>query len=250
MNLTLDVFGLNLERLLRSAGEQGLSLRCVRRMDGRCVRIVLPFWKIKEFAALCEQYGWQMREVRAGLVVRMARLFKRRCMLGASVMLCVVLVWLSSGMIWKIEIEHAGENIAEVRRCLKAEGVCVGRLKRRVSTDELKDALALAVPGLAHAAARFEGSILVIDCHGAKLGEQAGVAGEGSDIVAAQSGIIVRISAESGTPQVTAGQAVRKGEDGRRRNTAVQGAGGNYRAGVCAGRRTCKPERGGNSRDG
>ena len=153
-----------------------------------------------------------MREVRAGLVVRMARLFKRRCMLGASVMLCVVLVWLSSGMIWKIEIEHAGENIAEVRRCLKAEGVCVGRFKRRVSTDKLKDALALAVPGLAHAAARFEGSILVIDCHGARLGEQAGVAGEGSDIVAAQSGIVVRISAESGTPQVTAGQAVRKGQ--------------------------------------
>lgn len=134
MNLTLEVFGLNLERLLRSAGEHGLSLRCVRRMDGRCVRVVLPFWKIKEFAALCEQYGWQMREVRAGFIVRIARLFKRRCMLGASVMLCVVLVWLSSGMIWKIEIEHAGENIAEVRRCLKAEGVRVGRLKRRVST--------------------------------------------------------------------------------------------------------------------
>ena len=130
MNLTLDVFGLNLERLLRSAGEQGLSLRCVRRVDGRCVRIVLPVWKLKEFAALCEQYGWQMREVRAGLVVRMARLFKRRCMLGASVMLCVVLVWLSSGMIWKIEIEHAGENIAEVRRCLKAEGVRVGQIGR------------------------------------------------------------------------------------------------------------------------
>ena len=35
MNLTLEVFGLNLERLLRSAGEHGLSLRCVRRMDGR-----------------------------------------------------------------------------------------------------------------------------------------------------------------------------------------------------------------------
>lgn len=200
---------------------------------GRAVRPgCLPVWKLKEFAALCEQYGWQMREVRAGLVVRMARLFKRRCMLGASVMLCVVLVWLFLGNDLKIEIEHAGENIAEVRRCLKAEGVRVGRLKRRVSTDELKDALALAVPGLAHAAARFEGSILVIDCHGARLGEQAGVAGEGSDIVAAQSGIIVRISAESGTPQVTAGQAVRKGQVLIRGQERTGGGGTR-----CAGRR-------------
>ena len=212
MNLTLDVFGLNLERLLRSAGEQGLSLRHVRRMDGRCVRVVLPFWKRKEFAALCEQYGWQVREVRAGMGIKTLRFLGRRWMLGVSVALCVAGVWLSSEMIWKIEIEHADENVAEVRRCLKAEGVHIGQFKRCVSTDELKEALALAVPGLAHAAARFEGSILVVDCHGARSGERAGTEGTENDIVAAQSGIVVRISAESGTPQVVPGQAVRKGQ--------------------------------------
>lgn len=97
MNLTLEVFGLNLERLLRSAGSMGFPCAVSGRMDGRCVRVVLPFWKIKEFAALCEQYGWQMREVRAGFIVRIARLFKRRCMLGSVRELCVVLVWLILG---------------------------------------------------------------------------------------------------------------------------------------------------------
>ena len=212
MNLTLEISGLNLEKLLRAAGDKGLFLRHVRRVDGRCVRVVLPFWKKKELTALCEQYGWQMREADAGIGVRAARFFRKRCMLGVSAALCVALVWLSAGMIWKIEIDNAGENVAEVRRCLAAEGVRVGQFKRMVSTDAVQHALALAVPGLAHVAVRFEGSILVIDCQSARLGEQAGVAGEGSDIVAAQSGIIVRISAESGTPQVVPGQAVRKGQ--------------------------------------
>ena len=42
--------------------------------------------------------------------------------------------------------------------------------------------------------------------------EQAGVAGQGAEIVAAREGVVVRISAESGTPRVKPGQAVRKGQ--------------------------------------
>ena len=131
-------------------------------------------------------------------------------------------------MIWRVEITGAGENIAEVRRCLARENARVGRLKKRVSTDRLAAELALAVPGLSHAAARYEGSTLVVACQQAREGERAGVDGTGRDIVAAREGIIIRISAESGTPQVKAGQAVREGQ------TLIAGqertGGGNLRA--------------------
>ena len=39
MNLTLELFGLNLERLLRTAGENGVRLRNVRRADERTMRV-------------------------------------------------------------------------------------------------------------------------------------------------------------------------------------------------------------------
>ena len=212
MNLTLELSGLNLERLLRAAGECGVRMKNVRRVDERTMRVVVPAAQKKKVAALCEKYGWQMAEIRAGGLLRLARGAKRRWTLGLSVLLSILWVYLSSEMIWRVEIDGAGENAAEVRRCLEAENARVGRLKRRVSTDRLADALALAVPGLAHAAARYEGSTLVVDCQRAREGERAGVAGQGAEIVAAREGVVVRISAESGTPRVKPGQAVRKGQ--------------------------------------
>ena len=191
MNLTLELSGLNLERLLRAAGACGVRMKNVRRVDERTMRVVVPAEQKKRMAALCEKYGWQMAEIRAGGLLRLARGVKRRWTLGLSVLLSIFWVYLSSEMIWRVEIDGAGEN---------------------VSTDHLADALALAVPGLAHAAARYEGSTLVVDCQRAREGERAGVAGQGAEIVAAREGVIVRISAESGTPRVKPGQAVRKGQ--------------------------------------
>lgn len=179
MNLTLELSGLNLERLLRAAGACGVRMKNVRRMDERTMRVVVPAAQKKRMAALCEKYGWQMAEIRAGGLLRLARGVKRRWTLGLSVLLSIFWVYLSSEMIWRVEIDGAGENAAEVRRCLEAENARVGRLKRRVSTDHLADALALAVPGLAHAAARYEGSTLVVDCQRAREGERAGVPDRG-----------------------------------------------------------------------
>ena len=42
MNLTLELSGLNLERLLRAAGECGVRMKTVRRVDGRTMRVVVP----------------------------------------------------------------------------------------------------------------------------------------------------------------------------------------------------------------
>lgn len=228
MNLTLELFGLNLERLLRTAGENGVRLRNVRRADERTMRVTVSAAQKGKLAALCGRYGWQMTEVRADWPLRLIRTMKRRWTLGAAMLLSVFWVFVSSEMIWRVEITGAGENIAEVRRCLARENARVGRLKKRVSTDRLAAELALAVPGLSHAAARYEGSTLVVACQQAREGERAGVDGKGRNIVAAREGIIIRISAESGTPQVKAGQAVREGQ------TLIVGqertGGGNLRA--------------------
>ena len=87
MNLTLELSGLNLERLLRAAGECGVRMKNVRRVDERTMRVVVPAAQKKKVAALCEKYGWQMAEIRAGGLLRLARGAKRRWTLGLSVLL-------------------------------------------------------------------------------------------------------------------------------------------------------------------
>ena len=147
MNLTLELSGLNLERLLRTAGENGVRLQNVRRADERTMRVTVSAAQKGKLAALCGRYGWQMTEVRADWPLRLIRTMKRRWTLGAAMLLSVFWVFVSSEMIWRVEITGAGENIAEVRRCLARENARVGRLKKRVSTDRLAAELALAVPG-------------------------------------------------------------------------------------------------------
>ena len=53
MGMTLEIEGLNLERLLRTAAAAGLVLGDVQRVDVRAVRVRLPVWKRKRLLALC-----------------------------------------------------------------------------------------------------------------------------------------------------------------------------------------------------
>ena len=129
-----------------------------------------------------------------------------------SMLLCVLLVFVSSQMILRIGIEHTGANAAAVRRVLAQEGVHVGMLKKALELGTLRARLAHALPGLAFAGVEYRGSTLVLTGYQAVEGEELSVAGRGTDIVAARSGIITRISASNGTPVVKPGDAVHKGQ--------------------------------------
>ena len=52
MNLTLELSGLNLERLLRAAGACGVRMKNVRRIDERTMRVVVQEKKKKRSAML------------------------------------------------------------------------------------------------------------------------------------------------------------------------------------------------------
>ncbi|MGN0772998.1 MAG: sporulation protein YqfD [Candidatus Ventricola sp.] len=212
MHVTVEIEGINLEKLLRAAADGGLVVTHAQRCGPRRMRLRVRAYQMKRMQALCARFGWELREVRAGSLVRAARFLRRRALLAPSLALGALLVWLSSQMILAVRIDNAHESIAEVRRVLEDAGVRPGRLKAAFSIDELRARLALRLPGLSFVGLRYAGSTLVCDCRSATLGEQADVPGEGQDIVAAQPGIITRISASSGTPLVTPGQAVVKGQ--------------------------------------
>ena len=212
MRLTVLIEGINLEKLLRAAQEEGIVLFDAKRMDVRAMQVSLTPGSKRRLEALCEKSGWQMREVRADAALRMTRFLKRRLGLVAAFLCCLLLVYASSQMILSVSIEHAQENAAEVRRFLDEMGVRPGRLKRSFSLDDLREKLTFRLPGLSFASFRYAGSTLIADCRPSIQGEAFLISGSALDIVAAQPGIVSRISVSSGTPQVEPGQAVRRGQ--------------------------------------
>ena len=212
MLICVEIEGLNLEKLLRAAAEAGIPLRDVRRAHARTMRARVSAAHMAALLSLCERYGWVVRERKAGPLVRAGRFMLRRYMLAVGAALCVLAVYAASQLLLSVEIENAGAYIAAVRQELEAAGAVPGRPKRMISTDALRGRLEYALPGLSFVGVRFSGSTLIVDCREAREGEQAAVPGRGMDIVAGEAGIVTRIWASSGTPQVRPGQAVRAGQ--------------------------------------
>lgn len=212
MLVYVEIEGLNLEKLLRAAAEAGIPLRDVRRVGARTMRARVSAMHLKALRLLCERYGWVVREREAGLLVGAGRFLLRRCMLAVGAALCVLTVYAASHLLLAVETLHAGAYAAAVREELAAAGAVPGRPKSMISTDALRGRLEYALPGLSFVGVRFAGSTLIVDCREAREGEQAAVPGQGMDIVAGEAGIVTRIWASSGTPQVRPGQAVRAGQ--------------------------------------
>lgn len=212
MDLTVCIEGVNLEKLLREAPRSGVTLRGVRRLEGRRISARVSLIQMKALKALCARFGWELSEIHAGFCVRAIRLVRRRAALPAGLVLCAAAVWLSSQMILAVRIEHAMEHTAEVRRFLSESGVHPGRMKAAFSTDDLRARLNYAVPGLAFASLSYKGSTLVVDCRGEQAAQRLDLPGGGMDLVASREGIVTRISVRSGTPRVSPGEAVRKGQ--------------------------------------
>lgn len=212
MFVTVCIEGINLEKLLRAASQTGLLIRSASRKGMRAMRLRVRADQLEQLEEICTRCGWTCTIVGEGILVRMCRFFRARPAFVPAMALSVVLVWLSSQMILRIRIEGAQESEAEVRRVLVGENVRIGRLKKALSLDDLRAMLAHRLPGLAYAGAYYTGSTLVIDCQPAIEGERLRIAGSGSDIVAARSGIISKIWVSSGTPLVEPGQAVHKGQ--------------------------------------
>jgi len=212
MWICVSMRGLNLEKLLRIAAGAGIRLQCVRRLDTHALEARLPVSRAGRLRALCDSHGWEMEEIAAARTVRLLRFLRRRWALAAAAPMCVMLVLLASRFLLAVRIEHAGEHAAAVRSVLQSMSVRPGRRLSSLSADRLRSRLEYALPGLVYAGVRLEGSTLVIDCRPSHEGEQAGTGGESTDIIASQDGIVTRIWALSGTPQVAPGDAVRRGQ--------------------------------------
>jgi len=210
--MTLEISGLNLEKLLRECQLDGIRLRSVIRIKPRIIHARILPWDRKKIEEICLRFGWEMREIRAGLPIRILRLIRMRRALICGAALCMVLVALSTHLVLGVTIEGAGEYVGQVRVYLAGAGARPGMPKRLLSTDGLREALLMHLPGLSHVSLRFSGSMLEVKCHLSREGEQLMKPGEGRDLIASREGIVEKVVAISGTPLVKAGDAVFAGQ--------------------------------------
>ncbi len=207
--LRVRLEGLGAERLLSTFWRQGIRLWDVRRARRRGLELSISDkdWPAVERAA--EQKGFQLTVLKPGLKQKLYEVLKRRCGLCVGLMLGLGLSVLSLQYVWQVDIREAGKYQGEVRLFLAEQGLAPGVPLSRVDQGKLQEQLMWRLPDVKWAWVKKEGVRLTVRL---EEGVPARQKTEAGDVVAAEDGIIERITVFSGTALCKAGDAVQKGQ--------------------------------------
>lgn len=203
-NRVSDVISLLQSRRIRIMDVQWRSNRCRLRIG------------LQGFGALyaaCRQTGCKLRIVeRDGLPFAIQAAWRRKFFWMGSFLFVVVLYVLSS-MIWRIDISGLeGDAKRSLQQTAQENGLYVGAWKSRLpSLETLQRILLDKMPGLSWVGLNIDG----VYAHIQAVGKIPGVAQlntEPRDIVAAKPGVIRNVFATRGQVLVKPGQLVRPGQ--------------------------------------
>ena len=211
--LLVEISGYGQERLLNLCGHHGIGLWEVVCRNGiyRCCVLRTDF---KQMTAL-------VRKSRSRLIVRekhgfpwMLHRHKRRKWFVAGIPLCLILLYVFSLHIWRMEFDGNSYFTDELlKKTLKEQGYETGMRKSEILCDELEMMLRETYPEITWVSAQINGTGLYIQIRENK--EIMSVEEETSipcDLVASCDGVITSMITRSGTPLVKQGDTVSAGQ--------------------------------------
>lgn len=208
----IGVEGLNLERFVRQAAEQGIALTGMRRTGARRLTALVRESALPAVEALTVQGGWRLTVGRRHGLGRALTWMRVRRVLCMGLLAAGVALLAATQVIWRVEIADGGAYEAEIRQALEDMGVTPPFVRSMVSLGELRDGLEWRYPRIAWFECGWRGGTLVIRAVEGVLPRQDGLTDQPCDVVAARDGIVHAIVTRAGTPAVKPGQLVRKGE--------------------------------------
>ncbi len=139
--------------------------------------------------------------------------YKKRKIFFLSLLLGVILVYYMSLYIWDVQITgqelYTEESIIEF---LKSEGVYPGTKKSKIDCTEIEETLRKKYVDVGWVSAEIRGTRLLIKITETNLPKPYIAPTGPCHIVADQDGIVLRIITRTGTPKVSIGDVVRKGQ--------------------------------------
>ncbi len=203
--------GLNAEKLINAARKRGIALGRIQREENRALVMDASPRNYRALKALCREMGYEAGPAEPRGLLRFAERLKRRPGLWAGVLIGGALTLWSLGRVWGIRVENAGPYAGEIRLFLEEKGIRPGIRRASVDLEEMREELEWRLPKVKWVRAEWAGVAL-------RLRVEEGVpppekeASQASDIVAAEDGLLKRLTVFAGTPKARTGELVRKGQ--------------------------------------
>ncbi|MDO5326468.1 MAG: sporulation protein YqfD [Clostridia bacterium] len=212
LSVQFTLTGWSAEKLLNEAGKLGIKLKRVRREKNRSITVRTSAHDYEAFCRLAAEKGFQVGKMKPVGLLRLLRMLKGRIGLWVGAAAGIGMLMFSFCFVWQVNIENAGPYEGEVRSYLEALDIRPGILRSKISLGDLRDQLEWRFPQVKWIRTAWTGTALSITLEQGTPPPETEDAGKAGNVVAAEDGLISRISTFAGTPLVKAGDFVRAGQ--------------------------------------
>lgn len=206
-----SVTGLSVEKLLNEARKGGIALRAQRGAQ-REMTLECAAGDYRRLAELALNRGYHVGEAEPVGLLRGLRALGRRWGIAAGAAIALALLCYSLTFVWQIRIEEAGAYQGEVRLFLEEEGIRPGIRRRQVELAQLRERLEWRLPQVKWVQIFWQGTGLTIRLVEGTAPPSIETEGDAGDVVAAQDGVIWRLTTFAGTPVCKEGDLVKAGQ--------------------------------------
>ena len=215
--LSIKVFGFSPERFMNLCSNHNIFLWDIEN-HGAYYTMKISLKGFYRLRGISRKTGTRVVITkRYGLPFLSLRMWRRRIFVGGLLGSLIFWIWMS-GFIWAIEVEGNYYVTTDVfQDFLVSNGFEAGIKKSEVEIEALEKAIRNEFDIVTWTSARIDGTRLLIqvqenDLIQAEDSKPELPKGEGVDLVADKDGEIVSIVTRSGSPKVTAGTLVKKGD--------------------------------------
>ncbi len=205
------ISGLNAEKLINEARKRGLTLRRTRREKNRSLTVDLSPRDHRSLEALAREMGYEISPAEhLGLLQLWKRLCRRPGLWTGVFIGAALLIW-SLGFVWQIKVENAGAYAGEIRLYLEENGIRPGIRRKCVDLAALREGLEWRLPKVKWVRAEWAGVALRLRVEEGAPPPDLSPSLMG-DVVAAEEGLLKRLTVYAGTAQARPGDLVKAGQ--------------------------------------
>ena len=202
----------------------------IERFINMCISKKILFWKtnrskstifsanigldsFKEVCKIAKKCQCRIKiKKKSGLPFLLNR-YRKRKFFAVALGVIIVSIITVSNFIWNIEITGVDESKQnEILQIIQQEGVDIGKYKRKIDTQALINKIRILRNDVAWVGMEIKGTNLIVKVVEADEKPEIINEDEYCNIVAQKDGIVAKVEAQNGTPTVSEGDMVKKGD--------------------------------------
>ena len=210
--VTIEIEGYFIERFMNLCNNQKIFLWNLKRKTSTIMKVnvnISDFKKLKNIARktkcrvkICDKEGMPFFFHR----------YKKRKIFLLLFLLVIIGIGVLSNFIWNIEVTGTDKiDKKEIEQLLTENGLEVGKCKIGLSTNEIINQIRLQRDDIAWMGIEINGTNATVKIVEADLKPEIISEEEYCNIIATKDGMIVKVSAQNGTPVVKEGDIITKG---------------------------------------